>query len=121
MKVAHYTDTPAEDVPGAPGATVRWVIAERDGAPHFAMRIFEIPPGGASERHSHWWEHEVYILAGRGHAYSAEGDRPFAEGTVLFIPGGEAHQLTNDGDGVLRFICLVPHQKLQWLVGAAGE
>ncbi|HOG45737.1 MAG TPA: cupin domain-containing protein [Anaerolineae bacterium] len=111
MKVQHYTATPAEPVPGAEGVTVRWVIKEADGAPHFAMRLFEVPPGGASELHTHWWEHEIYFLAGAGHIHGEQADHPVAEGTVAFVPGGELHQVVNDGPGVLRFICLVPHQR----------
>jgi quercetin dioxygenase-like cupin family protein len=113
MKVQHYTDTPASEVPGMPGVSVRWVIAEEDGAPHFAMRVFEVPAGGATELHEHWWEHEVFVLAGSGHVHSAEGDHPLREGSVAFIPGGEIHQIVNDGAGLLRFICLVPHQSLE--------
>ncbi len=112
MKVQHYTDTAPQAVEGAPGVTVRWVVAEADGAPHFAMRVFEVQPGAATEHHSHWWEHEVFVLAGVGHVRSEQGDRPVAEGTVVFIPGNEVHQFVNDGSSVLRIICLVPHQKL---------
>ncbi len=66
MRVNHYTDTPAESA-GVPGVTVRWVIRESDGAPHFAMRVFEVEPGKASPFHTHGWEHEVFVLSGRGH------------------------------------------------------
>jgi quercetin dioxygenase-like cupin family protein len=115
MKVQHYTETAAEGVPGMPGVTVRWVIAEGDGAPHFAMRVFDVPAGAATEYHQHWWEHEIFVLAGRGHVRGEAGEFPLGEGTVAFIPGGEMHQLVNDGEGVLRFICLIPHPKLEGL------
>lgn len=116
MKVRHYTQVPASQVEGLPEVTVRWVIAEGDGAPHFAMRIFEVPAGGSTEHHTHWWEHEVYVLGGSGHIRSDQGDLPLGEGTVALIYGGERHQLVNDGDEPLRFICLVPHPKLEGLV-----
>ena len=113
MKVEHYTATKVEPVHDVPGVTVRWVINEPDGAPHFAMRVFEVPPGKASPFHAHWSEHEVFILAGKGHVRTEGGDRPFEEGYVAFVPGGEKHQFVNDGDDTLRFICVVPHAKYE--------
>jgi len=111
IKAQPYTATPAEPVHEVPGVTVRWVIGEADGAPHFAMRIFEVPPGKASPFHAHWFEHEVFILAGKGHVKSDKGDLPFEQGYVVFVPGGETHQFVNDGDDVLRFICVIPHPR----------
>ncbi len=111
MKVEHYSQTAAEGVPGMAGVTVRWLITEADGAPRFAMRVFEVEPGGSTEDHSHWWEHEVFVLAGEGYVRSEHGTHRLGEGTVVFIPGGERHQFVNDGSAVLRFICLVPHQE----------
>lgn len=36
------------------------------GAENFAMRLFEIQPRGYSPLHQHDWEHEVFILEGKG-------------------------------------------------------
>ncbi len=109
IKVRPYTATPAEPVSEAPGVTVRWVIGEADGAPNFAMRVFDVPPGGASPFHAHGFEHEVFILAGKGRVRTEKGDLPFEQGYVVFVPGGETHQFVNDGDDTLRFICVIPH------------
>ncbi len=113
MQVKHFTDTTPSAVSGAPGVTVRWVITEADGAPHFAMRIFEVEPGQSTEHHTHWWEHEIFVLSGAGHVRSEQGDHPLREGSVALIPGNEKHQIVNDGADVLRFICLIPHPKLE--------
>jgi quercetin dioxygenase-like cupin family protein len=119
MKVVHYTEVKPE-VYGE-GVTLRWVVSEADGAPHFAMRVIEVQPGAATQLHTHWWEHEVFVLDGKGHAVSDDGDRPIGTGTVLYIPGDEKHQLVNDGQGVLRFICLIPHPKLKGFAEAGLE
>jgi len=47
-------------------ASVRWVIAEKDGAKNFFMRVFEIEPGGYTPLHHHPWEHEMFVCAGKG-------------------------------------------------------
>jgi hypothetical protein len=37
---------------------------------------------------------------------------------VVLVEGNEMHQFRNTGEGVLRFICLIPHM---WLEGVATE
>jgi quercetin dioxygenase-like cupin family protein len=118
VKVQHYTDVPAEEVEGVPGVTVRWVISEKDGAPHFATRVFDVEPGHATPFHSHWNEHEVFVLAGQGTVRSESGETPLQAGSTVFVPGGEMHQFINQGDGVFRFICVVPND---WLKDVAPD
>jgi quercetin dioxygenase-like cupin family protein len=99
--------------PAVDGVTMRVAIGPEQGAPFFNMRVFEVQPGHATPHHSHWWEHEVFVLAGRGVVKTDEGDRPIGHGSTVFVPGGEMHQFQNTGDDVLRFICLVPQEWLQ--------
>lgn len=116
MQIKHWTDVPAEQAEGIEGVTVRWVINEKDGAPHFAMRIFDVQPGRSTPYHKHWWEHEVYVLAGEGVAVQESGETPIGSGSVILVPGDEMHCFRNDADQVFRFMCLIP---FQWLEGAA--
>ncbi len=109
MKVEHYTNTPAAEVENVPGVTVRWVISKQDGAPNFAMRVFEVELGRASPYHQHEWEHEIFVLAGKGVVRREQGETPIEPGTVIFVPGMEMHQFANRGTSLLRFICLVPN------------
>jgi quercetin dioxygenase-like cupin family protein len=113
VKVQHYTDVPAEEADGVPGVTVRWVISEQDGAPHFALRVFDVEPGHATPFHPHWSEHEVFVLAGKGAVRSESGETPLESGSTVFVPGGEMHQFINKGDDVFRFICVIPNDSLQ--------
>jgi quercetin dioxygenase-like cupin family protein len=41
------------------------LITKEDGAENFAMRCFEIMPGGQSAHHAHNWEHEAFVLDGQ--------------------------------------------------------
>jgi quercetin dioxygenase-like cupin family protein len=116
MRIRHWTDVPAQQAEGIEGVTVRWVINEDDGAPHFAMRIFDVEPGRSTPYHNHWWEHEVYVLAGEGVAVQESGETFIAPGSVILVEGDEMHCFRNTGEEVLRFICLIP---FQWLEGAA--
>ncbi len=108
MKIEHYTETPAEAAEGVPGVTVRWVIGEKDKAPNFAMRVFDVEPGCSSPYHQHEWEHEVFVLAGEGVVRREDGESAIGEGSVVFVPGMEMHQFANRGSSPLRFICVIP-------------
>lgn len=113
MIVKDYRQVTPEPFVEATGVTVRWVISDKDGAPNFAMRVFEVEPGAESPFHTHPWEHEVFILAGRGHLRGEDGETPFKEGSALFVAPEERHQFVNDGGTTLRFICVVPLQQGQ--------
>ena len=109
MKVKHYSDVPAEEVEhGAVGVKIRWIIAEADGAPTFAMRHFEIAPGGHTPHHTHPWEHEVFILSGKGKVVGADGEHDLVPGTTVLVEPNEVHHFANDGDEPLTLLCLVP-------------
>jgi quercetin dioxygenase-like cupin family protein len=97
------------DAEGAAGVKIRWLITKEDGAPNFAMREFELAPGGHTPHHAHGWEHEVYVLAGQGIVAGEGGEFALEPGTVVLVPPDEKHQFKNAGSGPFRFLCVVPH------------
>jgi quercetin dioxygenase-like cupin family protein len=56
--------------------------------------------------HQHAWEHEVSIVSGSGMVKSEHGDRPFAAGDAVFIPGEELHCFA--AETAVRFVCVIP-------------
>jgi len=96
------------DVPGAAGAEIRLLIHQAEGAPNFYMRQFNVAPGGCTPRHSHDWEHEVYILSGSGLAVTGSAERDIHVGDCVYVPPNEEHQFRNAAPGELKFLCLVP-------------
>ena len=112
--IQHYTDVIAQPAPEAEGVTVRWLLTQEDGAPHFAMRVFDVDPGQSTPYHTHWWEHEVFILAGEGSVCNESGEEiPLQPGGVVLVTGDERHCFRNTGDESFRFICLIPHPETQ--------
>jgi len=112
MELLNYQDIkakPAEE--GASKLQVRWLITKEMGANNFAMRLFEMEPGGNSPLHQHPHEHEVYILEGEGIATDGEQERKFKSGDAIFIPPNERHQLKNTGRKTVKFLCLIPYPK----------
>lgn len=102
MKVSNYLETePNEEVPGS---IKRVVIGPDDGAPNFIMRVIELVPGGSSPFHTHPWEHEVFVLSGRGAVKGEQGETPITKDSVIYIAPEEKHCLVNKGDEPLRFV-----------------
>lgn len=112
MKHVHYTEVKREDIedPAAEGVKVRWLITKEDGAGNFAMRRFDVKPGGHTPLHRHDFEHEVFVLEGGGTLKMAGRSEPLEEGDVAFLPANIEHQFVNDRKKTLSFLCLIPHQ-----------
>ncbi len=113
VKHVHHTEVkleePAEQ--GVKDVKLRWLISKKDGAENFAMRLFEIKPGGYTPLHQHDWEHEVFILEGNGVIKNKINEEAFGEGDVLFVPSMEWHQFVNTGKETLKFLCLIPYKE----------
>ncbi|MDI6847301.1 MAG: cupin domain-containing protein [Candidatus Bathyarchaeia archaeon] len=112
MKIFNYRDVEAKNAEeGASKLKVRWLITKDIGAENFAMRLFEMEPGGYSPLHSHLWEHEVFILEGEGIVVGEGEERKFRAGDVIFIPSNEQHQFKNTGMTTVKFLCLIPYMQ----------
>jgi len=108
----NYKETKTEkmNLEDAKGVSIRWMISKDDGAPNFAMRLFEIEPKGFTPYHTHDWEHEVFIKEGEG-IYVSEGkETSFKTGDAILVPPFEPHQFRNTQDKKLEFLCMVPHE-----------
>ncbi len=92
---------------GTQGLTMSVMVGQEDNAPNFAMRHILVEPGGHSPRHSHDYEHEVYIVEGDGTVLLEGEDQPIRKGDVVFVPADEEHQF-RAGESGLSFLCLVP-------------
>ena len=123
MKVNSYkkVEEQAVDMPGASGCTVRWLLSESDGAPNFAMRRFEIAPGGHTPRHSHPYEHEVYVLEGDGIVYEGDQQHAITAGDVIFVNPGDVHQFRNTSQVPMKFLCMVPNDAANQPISQAPE
>lgn len=113
MLIRQADQVPADPVtvPGASRVTMRLLLGRRDGVPNFAMRLFELSPGGHTPLHQHNYEHEVFVLQGQGHLIrSSDGSdsQPICAGNALFIPANQIHQFRNTSDSVLKLLCLIP-------------
>ncbi len=110
MYKINYKEVPAESVEEEGFAHVQfhYLIGKDQGAKNFAMRLFEIGPGGHTSYHTHPWEHEIFVKKGHGILVSEDERHAIREGDVIFIPPGERHQFRNESKETLELICLIP-------------
>jgi quercetin dioxygenase-like cupin family protein len=113
MKIKSYLDVKMSKlrVKGAKGVAIRWLISQLDGASNFVMRLFEFEEGGNTPLHTHPYEHEVYILEGKGVLVYEKKEYNFEKGYCLFVPPNKLHQFKNTGKAPLKMLCLIPTPK----------
>ncbi len=114
MKLSHHTNIEQKPVEmeGSSGCSVRWLIGKSDGAENFAMRQFEVAPGGFTPRHSHPYEHEVYVLEGQGIVVEGDTQHEIKSGDVIYVVPDEIHQFKNESESPLKFLCLIPNSAM---------
>lgn len=84
------------------------LIAGNMDAPHFYMRLFDITAEGHTPRHSHEWEHEIFVVQGSGKIVLEDREEKLVEGDAVFVEPNELHQFVNDGEELFRLICVIP-------------
>ncbi|MFX1415937.1 MAG: cupin domain-containing protein [Promethearchaeota archaeon] len=111
MYVINYKEREETPVtmPGAEKTTVRWLVGRKTGANTYAMRFFEIQPGGIVPEHSHREEHEVFVLKGEAKLIGDCNADTAKKNDVLYIPPDFPHGYDNtDGEEPFVFICVIP-------------
>jgi quercetin dioxygenase-like cupin family protein len=106
MKIQNYRQVVGLEA--APGVIMHVIAGPAEGGPNFVMRIFEIQPECATPYHSHPWEHEVFVVSGKGTLRSTDAEKPLAEGDAVMVLPNEPHSFANTGEEIFRLICVVP-------------
>lgn len=111
MIIKNGQEVPAETptLAGTHGCSLRWLITKKDGAQHYAMRLFELRPGGSIPIHVHSdIEHEIFVLDGEAVCNDGESRTQLTPGMVLLVQPGDKHGFQNIFDKPFRFICVIP-------------
>ena len=108
MKKVNHKDIKGTTPNGTKDIDFKQLIAKDLDAPHFYMRLIDISPGGHTERHTHEWEHEVFVVEGCGKVALKDREEDIIQGAAVFIEPNEVHQFLNSNDSLLRVICVIP-------------
>ncbi len=112
MLHVNVVEVPFEDLrkEGAKNVRVKYLIDERAGADRFSLRYYELAPNGETPLDQHSYEHEVYVLSGRGVLRLGKDDdasmRPLTPGDAVFIGSNEIHRFENDSPEPFVFLCV---------------
>ena len=86
----------------------RLLVGPADGWQGWAMRLFELQPGGHTPRHQHPWPHINFVTQGIGTLHLDGVDHAVDAGSFAYVPAGSTHQFSNAGAGTFAFLCIVP-------------
>ena len=101
------TDVTPDDMAANGRVTVRWMLGEPEGANNYEMRYFSLQGEVSTEWHTHDWEHEVFVVKGKGKIISENGEKDLEPGDAVYVPPGEQHHFVSRGE-LFDFICVVP-------------
>ena len=111
MIVKHSNEVIKErpSLEGTERCSLRWLITQEDGAKNYAMRLFELEPGGSIPLHAHVnTEHEIFIIEGCGTLNDGKENYEIKRGDAIFTKPGDKHSFKNNSNQPLRFICVIP-------------
>ncbi len=109
MKINRYNDI--KPVTEVAGVARRDVLSVDDGVSLASMHVVEIATHISTPTHYHGWEHEIFIVSGKGLVVGGHGSTPIGEGNVVFIPANETHCFVNTGTEILRYVSIEPLKK----------
>ena len=89
------TRTRTYQVDGVSKVSETWLIGKKEGAQNFAMRYYQLEPGGSSRKEQHPYDHGILILQGRGEVLIDQDFSSFERGDIIYIPPDALHQLSN--------------------------
>jgi quercetin dioxygenase-like cupin family protein len=91
------------------GVSIRYLVVEEFGAPNFEMRYFELQKGGKTSLDQHPYEHEVFVLKGKGKMLLNGTEHELRQGDAILIEPNEEHRLFQAGEDPFGFLCMVPN------------
>jgi len=102
-----FDPTPVE-MEGVRDTDMQILIGEAEKSPTAIMRRFRIKLDGYTPRHTHDYEHVVFVLSGKGTLYASNNDFELSMGTHLLVEPNELHQFKADRGEQLEFLCIIP-------------
>jgi mannose-6-phosphate isomerase-like protein (cupin superfamily) len=98
-------ESEGEIVPDICGTAVE-MVNSKFGATKLSFAKLIIRPGEKSRRHYHLKTEEIYyILSGRGKIHIDNEAYMVSSGHAIFLPIGSRHQIINEGQEDIIFVC----------------
>ncbi len=107
-----HKEAKALEKQGAHKVVVKYLIDRIDGAQKFFLRHYTVEASGYTPLDRHPYEHQVYILEGRGLARVGDQEMEVKPGDAVFVPSNTVHQFLTAGTNPLTFLCIKGAEEL---------
>lgn len=94
----------------AKNVIMKVLISASEGWNDYVMRVFEIAENGYTPKHSHPWQHIIFVISGEGELFYDGKVHNITTGSYAFVESNKLHQFKNIGKSKLKFICIVPKE-----------
>lgn len=94
---------------GAIRVKVRHLIDEHHGSGKVVLNLYSIEKGGHTPLERHEYEHQAYILKGKGALKKEQETMPLREGNVIHVPSNALHQFINENEEPLIYLLINAH------------
>jgi len=85
----------------------RYIVKDNNKLNNLIVSSTELKPGKSTSGHSHPGQEEVYnFVTGSGLMKIDEEVFPVKEGDVILIEDGQFHQVINNSERILYFVCV---------------
>ena len=106
VNLEHKMPFQALSVDGADKVRVKYLISKSAGARNFYLTYYSVEKGGHTPLDNHVNEHEVFIVRGKGRLIGSDEQHELRPGDSIYIRSNEVHQLVNDENEPLEFLCV---------------
>lgn len=96
--------------PSAQDASMKVLVGKDEGWESHVMREVTVEVNGFTPKHSHPWPHINYFLEGTGELMIDGKVTKVEVGSYSYVPSNALHQFRNKGEGIFKFICIVPKE-----------
>ncbi|OJV66351.1 MAG: cupin [Clostridiales bacterium 38-18] len=112
MVVGNFNELLASEItsPEAKNAAMKVLVSPKEGWDGYVMRVIELENEGYSPKHQHNWPHINYVIEGNGTLLIGDTLHELKPGSYAYVPANTLHQFSNVGEGMLKFICIVPEE-----------
>ncbi|MDT4763036.1 cupin domain-containing protein [Sphaerochaeta sp. PS] len=110
MFVSHRDEIEKKQIvsPTTHEVTKQVLVGPDQGWKDYVMRMFTLGKGGFAPKHTHPWQHILYIVEGKGTLFLDGKDYPLTAGSTAYVPAEALHQILNAGEEPFVFLCIVP-------------
>ncbi len=106
--VFYESETDGEESPLiVKGAIRKLVTSKKAGAKNMNGLVITVARGGFVKEHNHEYEEIYYIESGQAKVTIEGKSADVSKGGMIFIPSNLKHEMTNTGDGPLRFVAVI--------------